>query len=100
MAVPAAVLYTRAQYAALAAALAGIRPTEWATRHINIPISDNLREELTFWLDLKTPLINGAHWILWLFRTPHREGREELLYCLKYPLQPQKILAQNKPHGI
>ena len=63
MAVPAAVLYTRAQYAALAAALKGLRPTEWARRHMNIPISDNLREELTVWLGLRTVLFNGAHWI-------------------------------------
>ena len=57
MALPAAVLYTRTQY------LAGLRPTKWARRHMNIPISDHLREELAFWLGLKTVLINGAHWI-------------------------------------
>ena len=103
MAVPAAVLYTRAQYAAIAAASAGIRLTEWATRHINIPISDHLREELTFWLDLKTPLINGAHWISlehFFLQLPDFATFWSLLYHLQSPSQPQKILAQNKPHGI
>ena len=62
-AVPAAALYTRAQYAALARALASSASPAWARMHDSIPISNELREELSFWLDLRSTLINGGHWL-------------------------------------
>jgi len=31
--------------------------------HDSIQISNELREELSFWLDLRSSLINGGHWL-------------------------------------
>ena len=63
LAVPSAVLYTRVQYAVLENMLSRADSRVWARRNSTFKISSHLREELTFWLDLKSALLNGAHWI-------------------------------------
>ena len=63
LAVPSAILYTRVQYAVLENRLSSCNSREWARRHCVFPIPSQLREELAFWLELKSPLLNGSHWI-------------------------------------
>jgi len=83
-AVPAAALYTRAQYAALARALASSASPVWVRMHDSIQISNELREELSFWLDLRSSLINGGHWLspahCFLLKS-HRLSNSGLLRC-------------------
>ena len=62
LAVPSAVLYTRVQYAALEVMLSSSKSRKWSrSRGVSV-ISPQLREELAFWLELGTPLLNGSHW--------------------------------------
>ena len=59
IAVPAAKLYTRAQYAHLALLLKNNKDTNKQTQH---PLSKHFIEELSIWTKLKTALINGTNW--------------------------------------
>ena len=63
LAVPSAILYTRVQYAALATALAQGPSHKWSRSHGRIILSADLREELSFWLNLDSALMNGSHWL-------------------------------------
>ena len=64
IAVPCAILYTRAQYAALASNLdhKGV-PRIARNKTIHIQPGSELAQELNMWLQLQTKLVNGAVWM-------------------------------------
>ena len=62
IAVPCAVLYTRVQYAELSKSLTLEGSLRRDRKKIKISISQQLRDELVFWLGLKQALLNGAQW--------------------------------------
>ena len=65
IAVPCAILYTRAQYATLAENLDNsLNPRLAREREVKICPESELYKELTLWLQLHTALINGSVWIL------------------------------------
>jgi hypothetical protein len=65
IAVPCAILYTRAQYATLAENLDNsLNPRLAREREVKIFPESELYKELTLWLQLHTALINGSVWIL------------------------------------
>ena len=64
IAVPAAKLYTRAQYAALSKNLDhNILPHQARQKTISLTTNKSLKEELAMWQKLNTALINGASWL-------------------------------------
>jgi hypothetical protein len=82
IAVPCAILYTRAQYAALASNLDHKRAPRIArSKTICIQPGSELAQELNMWLQLQTKLVNGAVWMevakvylnLHAFMTHHQE---------------------------
>ena len=65
IAVPCAILYTRAQYATLAENLDNsLNPRLAREREVKIFPESELYKELTLWLQIHTELINGSVWIL------------------------------------
>ena len=64
IAVPCAVLYTRAQYTALSNHLDyGAVPKVARKRVLSILPGSDLEEELKVWLQLRTELVNGSMWM-------------------------------------
>ena len=64
IAVPCAILYTRAQYAALLHQMNyGAVPKVARRKVISISPGSDLEEELKVWLQLRTELVNGAMWM-------------------------------------
>ena len=62
IAVPCAILYTRVQYAELSNALSLESNSCRDRKRVELGISQELREELSFWLGLRQAMLNGAYW--------------------------------------